>query len=403
MSVTSAYRTGVRVLRGSPMLAAMGVGWLASEYPPQVVTGLALSLLRAERIDPVARTLAAQGADSVLDRALRNTFGDDYAELVRHPIEPADARRPAGRRRAATGRKAQDPTAPGRRRYAASISDIPYGPGGPAHLLDIWRPESAAGNRLPVLLQIPGGAWTMNDKRGQAYAQMARMVDLGWICVAINYSRSPRHSWPAHILDVKRALAWVRRNIIDYGGDPDFIALTGGSAGGHLCALAALTANQPVLQPGFESADTTVAAAVPYYGVYDLTSVDNMHEMMLPFLERVVFKSRFADDPARFESASPIRNVKSSAPPFFVLHGDRDPIVPSTQARAFCGALRDAGVETVCHAELPNAAHAFDTATSVRSQVVADAVAAFLGIAYGRYLGGPATASAASASGGASA
>jgi len=398
MSVTSAYRTGVRVLRGSPMLASMAVGWLASEYPPRVVAAQALSCLRDERIDRFARGIAAQGADSVLDRALRDTFGDDYAELVRHPIEPADARRPAGRRRTARGR-----AVPRRRRYAASISDISYGPGGPAHLLDIWRPESAAGNRLPVLLQIPGGAWTMNDKRGQAYAQMARMVDLGWICVAINYSRSPRHSWPAHILDVKRALAWVRHNIIDYGGDPDFIALTGGSAGGHLCALAALTANQPVLQPGFESADTTVQAAVPYYGVYDLTSVDNMHEMMLPFLERVVFKSRFADDPVRFESASPIRNVKSSAPPFFVLHGDRDPIVPSTQARAFCTALRDAGVETVCHAELPNAAHAFDTATSMRSHVVADAVAAFLGIAYGRYLGAPVTASASPASGGASA
>jgi acetyl esterase/lipase len=240
----------------------------------------------------------------------------------------------------------------------------------------------------PVLLQIPGGAWTMNDKRGQAYAQMARMVDLGWICVSINYRRSPRHSWPAHIVDVKRALAWVRRNIVDYGGDPDFVALTGGSAGGHLCALAALTPNEPMFQPGFESADTTVQAAVPYYGVYDLTRVDNMHAMMLPYLERVVFKSRFAEDPARFESASPIFHVNCSAPPFLVLHGDRDPIVPNSQARVFCAALRAAGLETVCHAELPNAAHAFDTASSVRSQLVADAVATFLGIMYGRYLTG---------------
>ncbi|HXA11680.1 MAG TPA: alpha/beta hydrolase [Mycobacterium sp.] len=384
MSVTSAYRTSVRVLRGSPMLAAMAAGWLASEYPPQVVTARALSSLRAERVDRFARALAAQGADTVLDRALRETFGDDYAKWVRHPIEPVEVSGPARRR-----------VVPRGRRHTASISDVPYGPGGPAHLLDIWHPESHVGNRAPVLVQIPGGAWTMNDKRGQAYAQMARMVDLGWICVAINYCRSPRHSWPTHIVDVKRALAWVRRNISDYGGDPDFIALTGGSAGGHLCALTALTANQPVLQPGFESADTKVQAAVPYYGVYDLTSVDNMHTMMLPFLERVVFKSRFADDPARFESASPIFHVKKSAPPFFVLHGDRDPIVPSTQAQLFCAALRDAGVETVCHAELPNAAHAFDTATSVRSHVVADAVAAFLGIAYGRYLSARITALAA--------
>jgi acetyl esterase/lipase len=381
MSVTSAYRTSVRVLRGSPMLAAMALGWLASEYPPQVVTARALSSLGAGRFDRFARGLAAQGADIVLDRALRHTFGDHYADRVRHPIEPVEGLGPAQRR-----------VAPRRRRYAASISDVPYGPGGPAHLLDIWHPESPVGNRAPVLVQIPGGAWTMNDKRGQAYAQMARLTDLGWICVAINYRRSPGHSWPAHIVDVKRALAWVRRNIGDYGGDPNFIALTGGSAGGHLCALTALTANQPVLQPGFESADTEVQAAVPYYGVYDLTSVDNMHTMMLPFLERVVFKSRFADDPARFESASPIFHVDKSAPPFFVLHGDRDPIVPSTQARLFCTALRDAGVETVCHAEIPNAAHAFDTATSVRSHLVADAVAAFLGIVYGRYLSARGTA-----------
>jgi hypothetical protein len=74
MSVTSAYRTSVRVLRGSPMLAAMAAGWLASEYPPQVVTARALSSLRAEGVDRFARALGAQGADIVLDRALRETF-----------------------------------------------------------------------------------------------------------------------------------------------------------------------------------------------------------------------------------------------------------------------------------------------------------------------------------------
>jgi acetyl esterase/lipase len=372
MSVASAYRTSVRVLRGSPMLAAMGAGWLASEFPSHVVTSR------------FARALGAQGADVVLDRALRETFGDDFAGRVRHPITPVDGDRirSVGRRHVLRRY----------RRYTASTSDIPYGPAGPAHLLDIWRrPESPAGHRAPVLLQIPGGAWTMNDKRGQAYTQMARMVDHGWVCVAVNYRRSPRHSWPAHVIDVKRALAWVRHNIADYGGDPEFIALTGGSAGGHLCALAALTADEPQFQPGFEDADTTVHAAVPYYGVYDLTNVANMHGMMLPYLERVVFKSRFADDPALFRSASPICHVKRTAPPFFVLHGDRDPIVPPTQAHAFCTALRDAGAETVCHAEIPNAHHAFDTTTSVRSHLVADAVATFLGIAYGRHLRSGAT------------
>ena len=114
------------------------------------------------------------------------------------------------------------------------------------NLLDIWRRHDLApGSRAPVLIQVPGGAWAVNGKRVQAYTLMSHMVELGWICVSINYSKSPRCAFPAHIIDVKRAIAWVRENIADYGGDPDFIAITGGSAGGHLASLAALTPNDP--------------------------------------------------------------------------------------------------------------------------------------------------------------
>jgi acetyl esterase/lipase len=242
------------------------------------------------------------------------------------------------------------------------------------------------GCRAPVLVQIPGGGWAINGKRGQAYPLMGRMVELGWICVSIDYSKSPRKTWPAHIIDVKRALAWVRENIADYGGDPGFIAVTGGSAGAHLASLAALTADNESLQPGFEDADTTVQAAAPYYGVYDLTDVEKMNELMLPFLEHFVMKTRYADDPALFESASPISHVHSDAPPFFVLHGENDSVIPSAQARAFCAALREAGAPTVCYAELANAHHAFDTVGTVRSRLAADAVADFFGVVYGQYV-----------------
>lgn len=114
-----------------------------------------------------------------------------------------------------------------------------------------------------MLIQVPGGAWALNGRRPQAYTLMSRMVQLGWICVSIDYSKSPRSAFPAHLIDVKRAIAWVRENIADYGGDPDFIAITGGSAGGHLASLAALTPNDPDFQPGFEDADTTVQAVAP--------------------------------------------------------------------------------------------------------------------------------------------
>ena len=176
------------------------------------------------------------------------------------------------------------------------------------------------GHRAPVLLQVPGGGWAISEKRGQAVPLMSRMAELGWICVRINYSRIPGSPWPAHIIDVKRAIAWVRENIADYGGDPDFIAITGGSAGGHVGSLAALTAERPGATAGFEHVDTSVQAAVPYYGAYDLTDRPTWRaDAAVPGALR--HAGSLADDPEMFAAASPISHVHRDAPPFFVLHG----------------------------------------------------------------------------------
>jgi acetyl esterase/lipase len=374
--VRDTYRAGALLLRGSPFAVGWVAGWLYTEFPPQVVTGHALSRLTPPSISRVAATWAAQRADQTLTAALEESFGPDFGKQVCHPTTDPSAPAPRG---------SLLPMSGPHRRYAAHTSDISYGPGGRENLLDIWRRHDLApGDRAPVLIQVPGGAWAVNGKRPQAYTLMSRMVELGWICVSINYSKSPRCKFPAHIIDVKRAIAWVRENITDYGGDTDFIAITGGSAGAHLASLAALTPNDPAFQPGFEDADTTVQAVAPYYGVYDFTDFDNMHEMMLPFLEQFVMKARYADAPEWFKAASPISYAHSEAPPFFVLHGEKDELVPSGQARAFCTALREAGAATVCYAELANAHHAFDITPTVRTRLTANAVADFLGVVYGR-------------------
>jgi acetyl esterase/lipase len=370
------YRAGALLLRGSPSAAGWFAGWLATEFPLHVVTGHALSRVSPPAIGRVGQTWAAQRADQALTAALTESFGPDFGDLVAHPACEESETPP---RSGLLNR-------PGpHRRYAAQTSDISYGPGGRDNLLDIWRRhDMAPGRRAPVLIQVPGGAWAVNGKRGQAYTLMSRMADLGWICVSIDYSKSPRSTFPAHLIDVKRAIAWVRENIADYGGDPNFIAITGGSAGGHLASLAALTPNDPAFQPGFEDADTTVQAAVPYYGVYDFTNTEVMHELMLPFLEQFVMRARYAEKPERFGAASPISYVHNQAPPFFVLHGEKDELVPCTQARTFCAAMRDAGAPTVAYAELANAHHAFDILSTVRSRLAAKSVSDFLGIVYGQ-------------------
>ncbi|WP_319437599.1 alpha/beta hydrolase [Mycobacterium sp. RTGN5] len=375
---TRAFHTGSLLLRGSPAAAGWVLGWLSAEFAPQVLTGHALSAVPSP-LEKIACALAVQKADTVLDAALQETFGRNYTDAVRHPLEAYTARRPSLAGVVEAARR--------RGRYAKKTTNISYGPGGRNHLLDIWRrPDLPEGYRAPVLIHVPGGGWSVNDKRGQGYPLMTRMSELGWICVSINYSRSPRNAFPAHIIDVKRAIAWVRDNIAEYGGDPDFIAITGGSAGGHLSSLAALTAGDPTFQPGFEDADTSVQAAAPYYGVYDLTSSDNMHPLMMPLLEHVVMQRRVADDPQLYRDASPLHRIHRNAPPFFVLHGENDAVIPSSQARAFTAALRKSGPRTVSYAELPNAHHAFDTIATLRCQMAAEAVASFLGIVYGRHV-----------------
>jgi acetyl esterase/lipase len=266
----------------------------------------------------------------------------------------------------------------------AHDADISYGECGSRNYLDIWRrPDLDRGERAPVLLQVPGGAWMVGNKRGQAHPLMSHLAELGWVCVAINYRLSPRSTWPDHIVDVKRAIAWTKQHIAEYGGDPDWIAITGGSAGGHLSALAALTPNDPRFQPGFSDADTRVQAAVPFYGLYDFTSSDDsMHPMTVPLLQKHVFKLKRRDHPDEFCTASPITHINPDAPPFFVLHGSNDSLIPVAQARTFTAALREVSRAPVVYAELPRAQHGFDIFGSARAAHAAVAVEQFLAQTY---------------------
>jgi len=230
-------------------------------------------------------------------------------------------------------------------------------------------------------VQVHGGAWIVGQKEGQAHPLMAHLAERGWVCVTINYRLSPRATWPDHIVDVKRAIAWTRANIGEHGGDPANVVITGGSAGGHLAALAALTPGLAAFQPGFEDADTSVTAAVPFYGVYDFTDRHGVANVALePLLTARVFKSTLADDRARWELASPMSHVGADAPPFFLLHGTNDTVVPVEQARHFASMLRDASHQPVVYAELPRAQHAFDALPSVRVHHTVHAVERFLAV-----------------------
>ncbi|MGI8522583.1 MAG: alpha/beta hydrolase fold domain-containing protein [Nocardioides sp.] len=384
--VANALRPWPEIRSGMPSFVA---GWLTDELAPQL-----LALTAADTVVSTVRgraskagLLVAGGTGLALAHLIRQSMavkdvaedalvdglgGVDYVERLDAAPTPAELATPW--RNIARPFRHGDVSVRVER-------DLPFSEYGGRGTLDIYRPDRDDLADAPVLLQIHGGGWTLGRKDQQGLPLMYRMAAKGWVCVAISYRLAPRDPFPAQIIDVKRAIAWVKEHIADHGGDPSYVAITGGSAGGHLAALAALTLNDPAYQPGFEDADTSVQAAVPFYGVYDWagsTGLRNAVAMRDGFLGPRIVRQRYADNPDIFDDASPVLRVTADAPDFFVLHGTNDTLVDVGQARLFVERLRELSKAKVVYAELPGAQHAFDVLHSIRGAHVTRAVDRFL-------------------------
>jgi len=318
-------------------------------------------------------------AEDVLEAALIAGLGDDYEQHI-DPDLAGELRKLVPRRYYLSPFRVRDPE-------VERITSIAYGDH-KRQRLDVYRRRDGVrpGN-APVLLQIHGGAWVVGDKRQQAQPLLWAMAARGWVCVAPNYRLSPKATFPDHLVDVKRALAWVREHAAEHGADPDFVVVTGGSAGGHLAALLALTPNDTRFQPGFENVNTSVAGCMPMYGVYDFLDRHGVRgkAAMKPFLERLVMKCSPVDERDQWEAASPISHVGPHAPPFFVVHGSHDSLVWIEDTRHFVTALREASREPVVDVELPHAQHAFDIMANVRSAMMTAAAVRWLEWARSRH------------------
>ncbi|ORV91059.1 alpha/beta hydrolase [Mycolicibacterium iranicum] len=264
-------------------------------------------------------------------------------------------------------------------------SSVPYGTH-PAQVLDIWRSASAPPKPAPVLVFVPGGAWLYGKSRHQGHALLSFMAARGWVCYAIDYRVSPRHRWPRHIMDVKAAVAWVRANAAIHGGDPGFLAIAGASAGGHLAALAAMSREDAEFDAELGDADASVDAAVSFYGRYDWEDRSSVErDQFMGFLEHLVVKRAQSSHPQIFRSASPMARITTATPPFFVVHGSADSVIPVAQARHFVDRLRRESQSPVGYLELPGAQHAFDLLDGARTGPACLAAATFLDAMYLRH------------------
>lgn len=375
------------------MVPVFLAGWVTSELAPQLLlttladttAELTLRRRRAGRPSRSGLALAAAAAGGLgwmvanatrsaahVETSMREGLGADYLDVLDDPPTAADVR--TSLRELARPFKTSDPR-------VEVIRDVNYTAGGKRARLDVYRPKGVALQDAPVLVQVHGGAWMLGTKESQGRLLMNRMAERGWVCVAMNYRLAPKHHFPAQIVDVKKAIAWTREHIASYGGDPSYLVVTGGSAGGHLASLAALTPDEASYQPGFEDADTSVAACVPFYGVYDLAGLTGLRsaEVMRDyFLAPKVFAKDPVADREDFVRASPLAHVTADAPDFFALHGTNDTLVDVGQARQFVSRLREVSRATVTYAELPGAQHAFEVFGSIRSHHAIRAVERWL-------------------------
>jgi acetyl esterase/lipase len=288
----------------------------------------------------VRRSVAAR---AVLADVLPDAFGSGW----RAEIDPSLAPRP--RRQLPLVRAMLNPFIR-RRGDVERIANISYGPAGRMNLLDVYRHRSRPADS-PVLVHLHGGRFVSGAKNRESLPLLYRMASRGWLCISANYRLSPDASFPDHLIDAKRVLAWVRSHGVEYGADPAVVFIAGDSAGAWLTAFSALTPNHAEYQPGFEQVDTSVVGAVCLYGYY----------------------GPIASNP----DSTPMAHLNAAAPPFLVIHGDRDSVTPVGGARRLADELRQVSRRPVGYAELPGAQHSFDYFHSIRCDLTVDLIEDF--------------------------
>ena len=202
----------------------------------------------------------------------------------------------------------------------------------------------------PVFLYIHGGGWVVGDKAFHSLPLLRFLAHKKFVVYSINYRLSPKVTFPAHLIDCKRALVWIREvGAQQYGGNPQKIVVGGESAGGHLSLMVSLTQNQPQYQPGFERGDTRVSACVDLYGVHDFTDAEEQFDSVTKnvtrrFLEDLIMKKKITQHYDEFAQASPtllLNGLKSSdIPPILSVHGTHDTLIPLRDSELFHETLK---------------------------------------------------------------
>ncbi len=245
---------------------------------------------------------------------------------------------------------------------------------GTALLLDAYEPVTKDRER-PVVVYIHGGGWKGGDKDGGARFLLP-LVKAGYVGFSINYRLSGEAQFPAQIHDCKAAIRWVRKHAAEYGGDGTRIGVFGTSAGGHLVALLGTSNGVAQLEgdEGVTGVSSDVQAVCDWFGPSDLARpgmADNPDGLVARLLGAEV-----RDAPELAAQASPVTFVDPSDPPFLIIHGTKDPLVPFAQSQELRDVLLAAGV-SVQLIDVPGGKHGGFERTTPDQRELMQAMLAF--------------------------
>ena len=219
---------------------------------------------------------------------------------------------------------------------------------------DLYFPlKPGAGKLTGAVLHIHGGGFTGGVRDAERDINIcANLARHGYVAMSIDYklSYNGKASWPQNLYDCKTAVRWLRVNAARLGIDPDRIGVIGGSAGGTLATLVALTTPEDGLDPGepYGEVSCRVRCGVDLYGISDL---NQWHDVTM-------LGKKAAEDPALYRKASPVTYARAGSPPLLILHGTADTTVPPHQSELLHAALQGAGASSELLL-IADAAHTF--------------------------------------------
>jgi acetyl esterase/lipase len=228
--------------------------------------------------------------------------------------------------------------------------DVAYGPH-ERNKLDVYLPKSD--KPLPLIIWVHGGAWRAGSKDGGNPA--LAYLEKGYAVAAINYRFAQNAVYPAQIEDCLAAVRLLRSKANDWNFNSDKFAAWGASAGGHLVALMGTAANEKAFHDygTVKTGSSRVQAVVDYYGPIDFTLMTAHTTVKGPIdhdaadaPEAKLIGGPVQQNKEKAQAANPMTYIKKDNPPFLLLHGDQDPLVPHKQSEMFHDALKKAGVDS---------------------------------------------------------